>query len=317
MSSTASTYSVRRYEPALKPLWDGFVRASKNGTFLFLRDYMEYHHDRFCDRSLFILEDAEVVALLPANRDGEEFYSHKGLTYGGFVCSEAMTTPGMLAIFDEVLAFLREDGVRRLRYKTVPSVYHRIPAEEDRYVLFRHGADLYRRDVLSVVSMQNRLPIAARRRRGAAKAEKAGVEVEASGDWRGYWSVLSECLDRKYGVAQVHSLTEIERLHGLFPDNIKLYTATLAGELLAGVVIYESAAVAHAQYIASSERGRELGALDRLFIFLLDDAFADKQFFDFGISNEGEGRILNLGLIKQKEGFGARAVVHDFYSMDL
>ena len=75
--------------------------------------------------------------------------------------------------------------------------------------------------------------------------------------------------------------------------------------------------VAHVQYIASSLRGRELGALDRLFLDLLAGVFRDKPFFDFGRSCEQEGRLLNRGLIEQKEGFGARALVQDFYRIAL
>ena len=32
---------------------------------------------------------------------------------------------------------------------------------------------------------------------------------------------------------------------------------------------------------------------------------------------KNEGRFLNAGLIAQKEGFGARAVVHDFYELEI
>ena len=45
--------------------------------------------------------------------------------------------------------------------------------------------------------------------------------------------------------------------------------------------------------------------------------FADWHFYDFGIANEDEGWWLNEGLITQKEGFGGRAVVHEFYRLDL
>ena len=43
----------------------------------------------------------------------------------------------------------------------------------------------------------------------------------------------------------------------------------------------------------------------------------DKTYFDFGISTEENGRVLNSGLIDQKEGFGARGVVHDHYELDI
>ena len=43
---------IRRYSNTDKPIWDDFVKRSKNATFLHLRDYMDYHADRFDDFSL-------------------------------------------------------------------------------------------------------------------------------------------------------------------------------------------------------------------------------------------------------------------------
>ena len=46
------------------------------------------------------------------------------------------------------------------------------------------------------------------------------------------------------------------------------------------------------------------------------EVYDGRRYFDFGISNEDGGRYLNRGLAAQKEGFGGRAVVHDFYEVD-
>ena len=73
--------------------------------------------------------------------------------------------------------------------------------------------------------------------------------------------------------------------------------------------------MAHAQYIANSELGRSLGALDLLFQELIEVYSVDHLFFDFGISTERKGNHLNLGLINQKQGFGGRGIVHDFYEI--
>jgi hypothetical protein len=81
--------------------------------------------------------------------------------------------------------------------------------------------------------------------------------------------------------------------------------------------VYENATVAHAQYIAAGEDGKRAGALDALFAWLIEERYRDKRYFDFGISTEGDGRVLNEGLIDQKEGFGARGVVHDRYELDV
>lgn len=311
------TLSVRPYSSSLQARWDAFIQKSKNGTFLFLRDYMDYHRDRFHDNSLLIEDGSDLVAVLPANRAGDDVHSHQGLTYGGLVTGEQMTTPLMLDVFAAVATHLRANGVRRLFYKTVPSIYCRLPAEEDRYVLFLADAQIYRRDVLSVVPKGRPLREQTRRRRGAGKAEKLGVRIVRSDDWAGYWDLLTANLDARHGLRPVHSLDEITRLRERFPDNIVLHAALAGDQMLGGVVVYESAMVAHAQYVAASERGREAGALDSLFLTLLDETYADKPYFDFGISSEQEGRVLNRGLIDQKEGFGARAIAHDFYRVDL
>lgn len=82
--------------------------------------------------------------------------------------------------------------MRYFHYKTTPSIYHRLPAEEDRYALFRANASLVRRDVLSVIPMGHRGPVQVRRRRGVAKVEKCGILVREAVDWEVYWRMLGE-----------------------------------------------------------------------------------------------------------------------------
>jgi hypothetical protein len=100
-----------------------------------------------------------------------------------------------------------------------------------------------------------------------------------------------------------------------FPGRIRLFAASQASEILAGTLIFETATVAHAQYIAVGLRGRESCALDALFDYLLTDVFHG-VWCDFGISNERDGR-LNEGLLRNKEGYGARAIVHDQYVLEV
>lgn len=309
---------IDAYEERWKTWWDRFVASSKNATFLFFRDYMDYHRDRFTDNSLLIWDDhGRLLALLPANREGDTLVSHGGLTYGGFLTDGRMTTPLMLDLAARVLERLLKDGVKNVIYKTIPHIYHRLPAEEDRYALFRLGAQLYRTDVTTVVIPQATANPQKRRTRGARKAHNAGVTCRQSDDFETFWAILEYNLHTVHNVRPVHTLQEMRRLQARFPDNIKLFGAFIEGEMLAGVLIYETHKVAHAQYIATSERGRAVGALDALFFWLLLEQYREKAYFDFGISTEQDGRLLNTGLIEFKEGFGGRAVVHDFFRLAL
>jgi hypothetical protein len=308
---------IEFYQQTNKVEWDDFVSYSKNGTFLFRRDYLDYHADRFSDYSLIARNENQIVALLPANIENGVVYSHQGLTYGGMVTSFTMTTPLFISIFEKLLDFIARQDASRIVYKTVPSIYHKIPAEEDRYALFLKDARLVRRDVLSVIIAGNNVPKQKRRMRGASRARKEGLEIHEGNHWAEFWPVLEARLKSSHQVAPVHSLEEIARLKDLFPKNIRLFVASRADEILAGCVIFQTDTTAHAQYIAASPEGQSNGALDLLFHQLINDVFQDTQYFDFGISNEEMGRVLNDGLIEFKEGFGARAIVHDHYELDL
>jgi hypothetical protein len=312
-------FTITPYAPSCKEEWDRFVSAAKNSTFLFYRDYMDYHADRFADHSLLFHKDGRLAALLPASlheSDGA-VVSHGGLTFGGVVCGGEMTAPLMLDLFARLGPYLRERGVSRLLYKAVPHIYHDAPAEEDRYALFRAGAKLYRRDVTSTVALGRRLPFQERRRRGAKKARAQGVEVLQTSDLASFWPILEDNLRRRHGVRPVHTLPEIQSLHQRFPEHIKLFAAHMRDRMVAGVVVYEHRRVAHAQYISSGDEGKRLGALDLLFDHLISVYVPSHDYFDFGVSTEEQGTALNIGLIEQKEGFGARAIVHDFYEMDI
>jgi len=309
--------NIVKYSEDTKEEWSEFLCSSKNGLFLFDRDYMEYHSDRFIDFSLMFYEKNRLIALLPANIEENVLVSHGGLTFGGFITDSKMTTPKMMQIFDELINYLQRESISKVIYKCIPYTYHLIPAEEDRYALFRRGAKLFRRDVTSTVYLPEKVRFQEIRRRFIKKSRSAGVEIKKVDDFKSYWNILEANLAKRHNTKPVHSVEEIEYLHNNFPDNIKLFASYQDETMLSGVVVYESTNVVHAQYIASTDEGREIGALDIIFAHLINERYQDKKYFDFGISTEDRGLYLNEGLIFVKEGFGARAVVHDFYEVDI
>ncbi len=315
-----SGLTARNYAPEDRPTWDAFVADSKNGTFLFQRGYMDYHADRFPDASLMVSdEDGTLRALLPATRRGGELSSHDGLTYGGFVTDRRMTLEMMLGTFAASLHHLRQAGVESLVYKPVPHIYHRGPAEEDIYALFTHDAQIYRRDVLSVLDYGAEEQWGDRwrwRMRKAGRARRAGIEVRPSEEYERFWTLLTDNLAERYGRQPVHTVDEIELLARRFPDHIQLFGAYRGAEMEAGAVIYVSDTVCHAQYSANSEFGRTVRGLDLVFAHIIGAFRGRVSYFDFGISNERDG-ALNEGLLDYKERFGARTVVHDLYRLAL
>lgn len=316
---------IVQYTPQQADEWNAFVRESKNGTFLFERAFMDYHADRFVDCSLMIYEDEELVALFPANwsESDETVYSHQGLTYGGLVLSTNTTQQQVLAIMQNILFwYIDYVQAKHLVYKTIPYIYSTCAAEEDLYALFRANAHLKTRGVSSVVTMSNQLQMRKLRLRGAKKAIDNDLYIDrmTDEDWEtlaDFWALLTKVLEENHGVKPVHTFEEMRLLMSRFPQQIKLFLVRSEREIVAGCVVFITRQVAHIQYIASGEQGRELGALDLLFRHLINERFKQMAYVDFGISTEHGGNYLNEGLIFQKEGFGARAVCYDSYEVDL
>ena len=306
---------VIKYTHQQKEQWDAFVSASKNGTFMLMRGYMDYHSDRFVDNSLLFYDDDKLVALLPASLHEQELRSHGGLTYGGIIVDKKMTVQLMLSIFDVLLEYMRHNNITKLIYKRVPAIYYAYPSDEDLYALFRNDAELYRRDIASTIYLSDRIRFSERRRRGVKNAAKNGVIVRESNNYEEYLSILSEILSKYHNAKPVHTADEIKLLANRFPENIRLFAAYKDDVMIAGIIAYITSTVVHAQYIANSDEGRQYGALDAVVDFMISSYSATKQYLDFGISTEKEGRFLNEGLVQQKQEFGGRAIAYDFYEL--
>lgn len=308
---------IIRYEKKYKTLWDDFINKSKNGTFLFYRNYMEYHSDRFKDYSLMFFIKNKLIAIMPANIKENVLISHGGLTYGGIISDYNMKTPVMLEIFKTLKNYLKKEGITEVLYKAIPHIYHLIPAEEDLYALFLNNAKRVRCDLSSTIFMKEMIHFSKSRKWSIKKSNSSGLEVRRTYEYETFMKIEKNLLKQKYGIKTTHTEEEMRLLANRFPENIKLFAAYLKNNMVAGVIIYESKNVAHTQYIAFTDEGKKLFAHDLILSFLIEDYYTEKKYFDFGISTENNGRYLNVGLDKYKESFGARAITYNFYKMDL
>lgn len=309
---------IRRYRREDKELWNSFVSKARNATFLFDRNYMDYHADRFDDNSFMFYHKGKLKAVLPANVAGDTLYSHQGLTYGGLLLDKKATVEDVLECFDSLNSWLRENGISKVVYKALPWIYQQYPSEEDLYALtWKCKAQLISRDIASTIVIDNKLKFAESRKSGIRKALSLNIEVGESNDVDGFWHVLEDNLGNRYNAKPVHTASEMKLLMSRFPNSIKLYVAKMNGEIVGGTLIYVTPQVVHTQYISASLEGKKHGALDLLFDYIINKVYANCRYFDFGKSTEQGGAYLNEPLIFQKEGFGGRGVCYDWYQWEL
>jgi len=311
-------YQVKKYTIADAQQWNNFVAVAKNATFLFHRDFMEYHQDRFDDFSLLVYKNDTLIAMLPANISENVVYSHQGLTYGGILVSEKLKLKDFKDCLQAILNYCKTQEVQKIQLKQLPAIYTQIPNDELQYLLFILEARLIRRDTLSVLPIHQGPKVSKDRIAGNKRAIKHKLEIREVADFSEFWeTILIPNLQSKHNTLPVHSLAEITLLKKRFPKKIRQFNVYKNHEIVAGTTIFETENVAHSQYISGNDEKNTLGSLDFLHLYLTNEVFKDKSYFDFGISNENQGKQINEGLNYWKEGFGARTITQDFYEIDL
>lgn len=307
---------LKAYNPINEPEWNDFVKESRNGTFLFNRGFMDYHSDRFEDASIMAYRNGKLCALLPANKVDDTLWSHQGLTYGGWVVPKLHFDGNMMVeLWDCFIEYCRINSIKRVVYKAIPYIYPSIPSQEDIYALFRHKAILKEVNLSSTIDMSMPLGFNMSKRQQLKKASQSNLTISTDSNFDKFWEILEECLSQRHNSAPIHSLEEIKMLSAKFPDNIRLFTVSDVEGVQAGVCVFDTGVVAHAQYTATTEKARKQYYLTYLYHHLIYNEFCDRRYFDFGTSNENHGLILNEGLLNQKYSMGGTGVAYSIYEI--
>lgn len=312
-----SNYRVEKYTKENRLAWDTFISEAKNATFLFARDFMEYHSDRFTDYSLLVYKDDLLYAVMPANIVGDKLYSHKGLTYGSLVLSKSAKLLYTFEAFKALLAFLNAKAISTLELRNIPTFYNTMPSDELSYFLFKANATLIKRDALMVIDTSTKIKFQKNRREGINKAKRNGLTIAVDDNFEGFWNeILIPNLQKKHGVAPVHSLEEIQMLATKFPDHIKQVNVYKDNVIVAGTTLFLTKTTIHPQYVSGNSDKNAFGSLDLAYDYIINHFDSSKRYFDFNISSEENGTALNSGLIFWKESCGARTYVADNYLID-
>lgn len=312
-------FKIQKYTTDHYSIWNEFVANAKNATFLFHRDFMEYHSDRFEDYSLLVFDDKKVLkAILPANRVGDIVYSHQGLTYGGLVLEKQVKYTEVKSYFDCIFQFLVSYNIKELIYKPINLFYNVLEAEEYLFVLFNKKFSLLKRELNLCIPLKKEYRISKSKLKHYRKNLKLDFEISNENDFAAFWNdVLIPRLQSKHDVNPVHSLKEIEYLAEKFPNNIAQYTIYFEGQIVAGITLFKSGNVIKSQYGATTPLGEKVRALDFLYFKLIEKYSNEFDFFDMGTCTENNALGFNQGLLTQKEELGCSLFNQDTYSIIL
>ncbi len=325
-----TSLKVRRFDAGRDDqLWDDFVAdLAYNGAFVTSRRFLDYHPPgRFQDHSLLVTRGEQLVAVVPACviDDGgrRTFYSHRGSTFGGIVVArrffEVTYLHDVIRALDE---HWHEHGFAQVVLRQVPSVFADGSVGSLEYLLVLNG---FRRiDELSFVVPLAELgtgPVVNllrdRTRQQLVQGQRAGLtvrELAAVSEIEQFHALLAANLLR-HDARPVHSVAEICDLRARFPGGVTLHGCFHGDRLVAGAMMWAyGKRVLHEQNMCTDHGAAELRPGNVLNHHMLElAARMGVPFFSFGISTEDSGRVLNFGLARFKEGFGARGYVNSTF----
>lgn len=309
---------VRPYEDCLKEQWENFIYHFANGNFIHYRSFLEYHGGRFEDASIMVWDGRRLMAVFPAHKIGNQIFSHNGLSFGGWIFKEGLNNADQKAIVKLTITFFKEKGIRKITIRPIPDFYWK----DSNSLGFKDYSCLGFNSIEEKATFLLPLPAVNRRqiskRWKIRKSHIKPLEVSESLDYEVFWNnLLVPLYSKKIGITPVHTLEEICKLKTLFPNKIRLFLVNEGKDLLAGIVVFETAMVAKLQYIASSDEGKKSRSLDYLMDHIIKKDFRDKKFLDLGTVHHPLTNESVEGLITWKESWGAKPFLIPTYFIKL
>jgi len=313
-----SDYIVERYQNKHQNLWNDFVLKSNQDSFLFHREFMDYHSDRFMDFSLMIYNNGILIALLPANRVDDKIFSHQGLTYGGLIYTEGTDRDQIEVVFQSIIEYLKKSEFTDVYIKSLPEFYdnNSLVVSE---IMTDIGFEIYKTDRVLAVDYNRPLTIHKTKLKNYRKSTKKGFEIKETADLSLFWNeVLVPRLKEKHNAKPVHNLEEITLLKSRFPNKIRQFNIYLNDKIVAGITLFDKGDVVKSQYGATTLHGERTRALEYLFLHLIYH-YEDlgKTYFSMGTVREDNELGYNPGLLKQKEELGCTSYYQNFFKLKL
>lgn len=318
---------VIRYEKKYLDQWEDFTESSSNGTIFHTRKFLSYHSpNKFKDSSLLFLEDRKIISILPAaevNRDGLlTLSSHQGASYGGFVYKDSLSIRQAFNLTESLIDFAIKEKLERILITHSPFIYQKKYNNYIDFAFMKNGFQYVKRELSSVVPLDvgedDVLKLfKAESRTAVRKAEKMGVEIKKTHDYKEYYEILKNNLAMRHDVQPAHTLEEILKLQKLFPHKIQLVGAYVDGKMIAGVVnFYCNEKVVLVFYISHNTEFQNYRAVNLLFYTIIKDSISKGlSYLDFGLFTVNMDP--NWGLGRFKENFGARGILRDSFYLDL
>ncbi len=293
--------------------WDDFVESSVNGTIFHRQRFLSYHGKKFSgkEKHLIVLNGNNPWAQIslavndkkagPAAGGARSPYAG---SYGGFVFNAYPSYAEGKELAALFINYLRQINISTFTLTPPLACCAASPVDTFYFNLLENGFTSLKRDISNVFCFKKDQPIdrmvSQRARRGARKAQTAGITTIHKGNVEHFWKTLTATY-RKLGVDPTHTLEEYKLLMRLFPEQIYVDVAYQNKTPVAGIAcITVNPLVRSSFYLCQDPQYQDTQALSLLVMQALGCAQEEGfSYFDFGTSSANMVARENLFAFKE------------------
>jgi len=301
------------YAEEFRETWESFLNSDpRNGDFMMRRSFLSYHGDRFIDRSLFFVENSEIISVFPAaslKSSPKSVVSHPGASYGGIAYKTKYGGAPLVEMASTIIQHYKNLGMEHLYIKAKPHIYSNPSGSEDIYTWWRLGANLEKVDLSNIIEV-DKFEFSTRRIRALRKLSASNVEVcEGIHFLVQAYKICLETLQSRHNTSPVHTLEDLKFLANVLPGNIRITVCYIAGVLSSGLILFVNQNAAIVQYWGSTDSGREMNALDPLVVDAIEWCRKNQlTWFVPGVSTSESGLKVDAGIYEYKLSLGSGTI---------
>jgi hypothetical protein len=317
---------VKEYTEDHHKTWDEFIKqASRNGGIFQERDFLSYHPEgKFKDGSLLFFEKGILLAVFPAaivSENGKEkVVSHPGSSSGALIFHFEATLQQVLEILESLIEFYQGKKMDSIEMRLSEPIFHAIPDEELRYLLWHRGFALKSQEISTCVKLSEaKIWEKLCRKRNLSyirQQEKDGVKVTETDNIDKVYPVIEMNLKVRYNKTPTHSREELMKLKEIYPDRIHYWIAEKEDKVFGILVLFDvNTTGVHSFYIAKNEEQENVKAMPLLFHKAFEHYHRQGySWFNFGISSRDQQ--IKWGILEFKENVGGRASARQIWKLD-
>jgi hypothetical protein len=340
----AAALTVRVHDAGDDASWNAFVAASPSGCLFQDLTFLGYHPSgRFDFHHLEVWRGGKLLAVMPGGLTVERFYrSPLGASTGGPALLPGLDAEAVSDIIGALQRHALNEGWRGIEVTLPPAPTLNEPTQIIELALRRSGFALaswamsfvvpLTRDTAASAGLDDETtPPRHQRSRGddpqpsgtllrqkhrtAARAgRRHGIVATEHGvdALPAFLEVFADTY-RRHGTTPTHTPDEIHDLMQRLPGRVRLWLARTGDVTVAGVLLFHlNARTAYAFYICDLAAYRHMNATTTLMAAIID-ALAERGLACLDLGPSASDRHFNAGVIRFKEGIGARPFCRDTY----